>query len=82
MARGADNSNLIGKKDALTECVYTITLMKGTTRRNHHACEETERILMEDRGNFFAFSSKHGLHGSQEQRCKTWHEVGGDSHPS
>ncbi len=81
-ARGANNSNLIRKKDTLTECIYTITLMKGTTRWNHHACEETERILMEDRGKFVAFSSKHSLHGSQEQRCKTSHEVSGDSHPS
>jgi hypothetical protein len=54
-ARGANNSNLLGRKDALTECVFTITLTKGTTRRNHHACEETERILTEDRGKFVAF---------------------------
>jgi hypothetical protein len=54
-ARGANNSNLIGKKDAMTECVYTITLTKGTTRHDHHACEETERILTEDRGKFVSF---------------------------
>ncbi len=54
-ARGVNNSNLVGRKDALTECVFTITLTKGTTRCNCHACEETERILMEDRGKFVAF---------------------------
>ncbi len=31
-ARRANNSNLVGRKDALTECVFTITLTKGTTR--------------------------------------------------
>jgi hypothetical protein len=54
-ARGTNNSNLVGKKDALTECVFTITLTKRTTRCNRHACEETERILTEDRGNFVVF---------------------------
>ncbi len=54
-ARGANNSNHVGRKDALTECVLTITLTKGTTRRDRHACKETERILTEDRGKFVAF---------------------------
>ena len=54
-ARGANNSDLIGREDALTECVFTITLMKGTMRRDRHACEEVERILMEDRGKFVLF---------------------------
>jgi hypothetical protein len=29
--------------------------MKGMTRCDHHACEETERILMEDRGKVVTF---------------------------
>jgi hypothetical protein len=36
-AREANNSNLVRKKDALTECVFTITLTKRTTRRDRHA---------------------------------------------
>ena len=54
-ARGANNSNLVGRKDALTDCIFIITLIKGTKRRDRHAYEETERILMEDRGKFVAF---------------------------
>jgi hypothetical protein len=54
-ARGANNSNLVGRKDVLTECIFTITLMKGMMRCNRNACEETERILMEDRGEFVTF---------------------------
>jgi hypothetical protein len=53
--RGVNNSNLVGRKDVLTECVFTITLTKGTMRHNRHAREEMERILMEDRGKFVAF---------------------------
>jgi hypothetical protein len=53
-ARGANNSNLVRRKDALTECVYTITLTKRMMRCNCHAHEEMERILMEDRGKFVA----------------------------
>jgi hypothetical protein len=54
-ARGANNSNIVGRKDALTECVFTITLTKKMARRDCHAHEEMVRILTEDRGNFFAF---------------------------
>ncbi len=36
-ARGVNNSILFGRKDALTECFFTITLKKGTTRGNRHA---------------------------------------------
>ena len=54
-ARGANNSNLVRRKDALTECIFTITLTKGTMRCDRHACEETKRFLMEDRGNLLLF---------------------------
>jgi hypothetical protein len=56
-ARGANNSSLVGRKDAMTECVFTITITIGATRCNCHGCEETERILTEERGKFVAFLS-------------------------
>jgi hypothetical protein len=39
----------------MTECVFTITLAMGARRCNCHGCEETERILTEERGKFVAF---------------------------
>jgi hypothetical protein len=54
-ARGANNSYLVERKDAPTECIFTITLTKGTMRCDRHACEETKRFLMEDRGNLLLF---------------------------
>ena len=54
-ARGANNSNLVRRKGALTDCAFTITLMRGTMRRDRHAHEKMKRILTEDRGKFVAF---------------------------
>jgi hypothetical protein len=49
---GMDNSDLFRGKDALAECVFTVTLLKRAAVLDGHADEELERVAVEDRRKF------------------------------
>ncbi len=53
-ARQTKDPNFVWRKNALTERVLAVVLIKWMARSDGHACEETERILTKDRGELLA----------------------------
>jgi hypothetical protein len=55
LARRANNGNLIGRENALTKCILTVTLTERAMGCDGHTGKETKKILMKDGRKLLAF---------------------------
>ncbi len=54
-ARRENNGSLVGRENALTKCIRTVTLIERAMGCNGHTGKETKRILAKDRSKCLAF---------------------------
>jgi hypothetical protein len=54
-ARRANNGNLVGRENALTKCILTVTLMERAMGRDGHTGKQTKIILAKDGSKLLAF---------------------------